>query len=297
MALKVDYMVRETGINLIRNISLTIASILTVAVSLSMVGGSLLLRDAVDNATRRWEGGIEFIVFLNPDATQDQRGSVQRLLDEAPQVDNWIFFDTEDSFEEFQELFEGTPQVVESVRPEDIPTSFRVVPTDKSPEVVQGLTDVFANQPGVREVVAPFEAIRTIRDVSNIVGIGLLALAVVLLAAASLLILNSIRMAMFARRREIEVMKLVGASNWFVRIPFMLEGIVQGIVGSTVAIAVNFGIQSLFDGIASDQRFKLFAGFVVSNSEVTFASIFVLGTGVLIGALGSGFAVSRFLDV
>lgn len=297
MALKVDYMVRETATNLVRNFSLTIASILTVAVSLSLVGGSVLLRYSVDNATQQWQGGIEFIVFMQPEASQDQTDAVERRLTESNQVESFVYFDQEDTFEEFQDLFQNTPQIVESVTPEVLPPSFRVVPVDKSAETIESLRSVFVAQPGVREVVAAFDSIRTIRNLSNLVGVGLLVVAGFLLLAATLLILNSIRMAMFARRREIEVMKLVGASNWFIRIPFMLEGVIQGVIGSGFAIGVVFAVQRIFDNIAADQRFSLFAGMVVDSQQVTSTSVFVMATGVLIGALGSAFAVSRFLDV
>ncbi len=297
MALKVDYMVRETATNLVRNISLTIASILTVAVSLSLVGGSVLLRYSVDNATQQWQGGIEFIVFMQPDASQAQTDAVERQLEDSTQVERFVYFDQDETFEEFQELFANTPQIVESVTPDILPPSFRVVPVDKSAETIESLRSVFVTQPGVREVVAAFDSIRTIRNLSNLIGVGLLVVAGFLLLAATLLILNSIRMAMFARRREIEVMKLVGASNWFIRIPFMLEGVVQGLIGSGFAIGVVFGVQRIFDNIAADQRFSLFAGLVVDNQQVTSTSVFVVATGVLIGAVGSGFAVSRFLDV
>ena len=297
MALKLDYMVRETGTNLFRNFSLTIASILTVAVSLSLVGGAFLLRSAVDNATQQWEGGIEFIVFMQPDAPQDQTDAVERQLEDSTQVERWEYFDQDKTFNEFQDLFQNTPQIVESVTPDILPPSFRVVPVDKSAETIEGLREVFSSQPGVREVVAAFDSIRTIRNLSNLIGVGLFVVATFLLVAAALLILNSIRMAMFARRREIEVMKLVGASNWFIRVPFMLEGVVQGLIGSGFAIGVVFAVQRVFDNIASDQRFSLFAGLLVDNQQVTFTALLVMVAGVLIGALGSAFAVSRFLDV
>ncbi|MGK2929198.1 MAG: cell division protein FtsX [Acidimicrobiales bacterium] len=297
MALKLDYMVRETSTNLFRNFSLTVASILTVAVSLSLVGGAFLLRSAVDNATQQWEGGIEFIVFMQPEAPQDQTDAVQRQLEDSTQVERWDYFDQDETFEEFRDLFQNTPQIVDSVTPEILPPSFRVVPVDKSAETIEGLRTVFESQPGVREVVAAFDSIRTIRNLSNLIGVGLFVVATFLLVAAALLILNSIRMAMFARRREIEVMKLVGASNWFIRVPFMLEGVVQGLIGSGFAIGVVFAVQRVFDNIASDQRFSLFAGLLVDSQQVTFTAILVVVAGVLIGALGSAFAVSRFLDV
>lgn len=297
MALKLDYMVRETGTNLVRNFSLTVASVLTVAVSLSLVGGALLLRDAVSNATQQWEGGIEFIVFMQPDASPEQTDAVERQLEDSTQVEGWVYFDQEQTFEEFKDLFQGTPQIVESVTPDVLPPSFRVVPVDKRAETIEGLRSVYNAQPGVREVVAAFDSIKVIQNLSSLIGTGLFAVASLLLLAAGLLILNSIRMAMFARRREIEVMKLVGASNWFIRVPFMLEGVIQGVLGSTVAVGVVFGVQRLFDGVASDRRFSLFRGLLVDSQQVMTTSLFVVVTGVLIGAIGSAFAVSRFLDV
>ena len=157
MALKLDYMVRETGTNLVRNFSLTFASILTVAVSLSLVGASLLVRDAVDNATARWEGGIEFIVFIQPEAAEEQVSAVERALEESPQVEDYSFVDQDETFEEFKDLFADSPQIIDTVEPEILPPSFRVVPTDKSPATIENLTTVFESQPGVREVVAATE--------------------------------------------------------------------------------------------------------------------------------------------
>lgn len=297
MAFKIDYLARETGNNLRRNLSLTVASVLTIAVSLSLVGASLLFRSAVSNATQQWENGIEFIVYLQPDATEDQRDAVERQLVDSPQVEDFIYFDQDRSFEEFKELFKNTPQLVDAVTPDILPPSYRVVPVDKSPETVETLTSQFNGQPGVRETVAAFESIRTIRDISRIFGNVLLAVAVALLLAAALLILNSIRMAIFARRREIEIMKLVGASNWFIRIPFMLEGVIQGVAGSIVSIGVIVGLRRAIEGIAADPRFTLISGLTVDSSQLTGTATLVVVTGVVIGALGSAFAVSRFLDV
>lgn len=297
MALKLDYVVRETGTNLVRNLSLTVASILTVAVSLSLVSGSLLLRSAVGNVTERWEGGIEFIVFMQADASADQTDAVEASLENSPQVARFEYVDQEATFEEFQRLFQRTPQITESVTPDILPPSFRVEPVDKSAETVDGLRVQYEAEPGVREVVAAFEAIKTIRDLSNLTGLVLILTAATLLVAAGLLIVNSIRMAMFARRREIEVMKLVGASNWFIRVPFMLEGVIQGVLGSAFAVGSGFAMQYGFDRISSNQRLSLLAGLSVDNTQLLTTSAFVVITGVLLGALGSAFAVTRFLDV
>lgn len=297
MALKLDYMVRETGTNLVRNFSLTIASVLTVAVSLSLVGAALLVRGAVDNATARWEGGIEFIVFLQPEASGDQTDAVERALEESPQVEGFTYVDQAETFEEFKDLFADSPQIVDTVTPEILPPSFRVVPRDKQPATIEGLRTVFEAQPGVREVVAATDTIRTIQNLSRLFQSIAFGVATALVIAAGLLVLNSIRMAMFARRREIEVMKLVGASNWFIRVPFMLEGVVQGLLGSLIALGAAVGVRIGLEQIAEDRRFTLFAGFIVDSGQFRLTGTIILVLGVMIGALGSAFAVSRFLDV
>lgn len=297
MALKVDYLVRETAVSLVRNLSLTIASVLTVAVSLSMVGAAILVQGAVDNATERWQDGIEFIVFLQPGVPEGQLDAVERALEESPQVEDFHYLDQEAAFAEFKELFADTPQIVENTEPSAVPTSFRVVPLNKEPETIQTLTNAFEAQPGVYEVAAATDAIRTIQDMSNLFRVVALSVAGALVIAAALLVLNSIRMAMFARRREIEVMKLVGASNSFVRIPFMLEGVVQGLLGSVAAVGAAFVVRWGLGELAADQRFRLLAGFTVSEGQFRMTTLMILALGMCIGALGSAFAVSRFLDV
>jgi len=143
------------------------------------------------------------------------------------------------------------------------------------------------------------EEVDALVSVTNFLQIMLWAVAIVLLCAASLLILNTIRMAIFARRREVGVMKLVGATNWFIRIPFMLEGLLQGLVGAAVAFgAVWIGrglIQSRVSNANND--ILLFKQFFVTTSDVVGTGIFLVLVGVIVGTVGSLLAVSRFLDV
>ena len=297
MALKLDYVLRETGTNLVRNFSLTIASVLTVFVSLSLVAASLLIQDAVSNATARWEGGIEFIVFLQPEVSEDQTSAVERALEESPQVEGFTYVDQDETFEEFKDLFADSPQIVETVTPDILPPSFRVVPADKQPETIEGLRTVFEAQPGVREVVAATDTIRTIQNMSRLFQFISILVAGVLVVCAALLVLNSIRMAMYARRREIEVMKLVGASNWFIRVPFMLEGVVQGLLGAIAAVGAATAVRWGVEEIATSRRFTVLSGFVVESGEFRVTVMILLVAGAAIGALGSAFAVSRYLDV
>ncbi len=298
MAIKLDYVARETATNLFRNVTLTLASVLTVVVSLTLFGSALLLRQGVENANDRFKGGIEFIVYLQPAITQDQRDSIERDLSENPDVREATFVDQDETYEEFKRLFQNSPQLIETVTPEILPPSFRVAPTIQDPEVVKALGDQFATKPGVYEVVFAFEVVQRIQETFNKIGVRFLAAAVLLLVAALMLILNTIRVAMFARRREIEVMKLVGATNWFIRVPFIVEGIIQTLLGAAIAVGfMTFLVRPFIDELSRDRVLPIFQGFVITDSNLVFTNFFVVGVAVLIGAIGSAVAVSRFLDV
>jgi cell division transport system permease protein len=298
MALKVDYVLKETGRNIIRNPWLTIATVLCVTVSIALVGASLLTRQGVQNATLQWRGGVEFIVYMNPDATQEQIDAVQRALDESPQVDSFDFLDKNEAYEEFRQLFErDSPELIDSVTPDVLPTSFKVKPVDSGADVVRGLQQQFGERPGVREVVAATEAIRAIERISNLLSLVMVGVAVVLTIAALVLIGNTIQTAIFSRRREIEVMKLVGATNWFIRVPFMLEGVVQGILGSLVGIGGVYLLNWGFGRIAGDPQLALLGNFTVASGDVFATAALLLIGGVLIGAIASAVAVTFYVNV
>lgn len=298
MAIKLDYVARETAANLFRNVTLTLASVLTVVVSLTLFGSALLLRQGVENANDRFKGGIEFIVYLQPQITEDQKGAVQRDLDANPDVKDYTFVNQDQTFEEFKRLFQNSPQLVETVTPEILPPSYRVAPNNQDPEVVKALGDQFQGKPGVYEVVFAFEVVQRIQETFNKIGVRFLAAAVLLLVAALMLILNTIRVAMFARRREIEVMKLVGATNWFIRIPFIVEGIIQTLLGAAVAVGfMTFLIRPFIDELSRDRVLPIFQGFIITDTNLIYTNVFVVLIAALIGAIGSAVAVSRFLDV
>lgn len=298
MPIKVDYVVRETTSNLGRNISITLASVLTVFVSLFLVGMSLMLRTGIENATQRWQGGIEFVVYLRTDATQEQIDSVARDLDESPEVSDYTYFDQNQSYEEFKRLFADSPEMVDSVRPEDLPPSYRVKPVNKDADSVESLANTFRDRAGVKDVILASKTIQLIQNLSSALTLGIFVVATLLLGAAGLLILNTIRMAMFARRREIEVMKLVGATNWFIRVPFMLEGLVQGMLGALTAIIGLVIIKPFFEGwLPKPEEIPLVSGFTVGTGSLIGIYLLLAVVGALVGTIGAGVAVTRFLDV
>jgi cell division transport system permease protein len=300
VALKLDYVVRETTTNLRRNVTLTFAAIVTVGVSLALFGSALLLQHGVDNVSARWENGIELIVFLKRDISPDQRTALETVFNENDEVDNFDYMNLEQSNAEARRLFDRNEAMLTQIEenPELVPASYRIKPVRKDTAVIRSLQQQFASQPGVLKTTSSQEAVKTVSDVTQFSRTAILAVAVGLLVAALMLILNAIRMAMFARRREIEVMKLVGATNWFIRVPFMLEGIIQGLIGSALALVGVWTLDRFMERVATNEEYRLILqGFVASNSELTQTMVLVIVLGVVIGAAGSGWALSRFLKV
>ena len=279
MAINGNYVFRETAANLTRNITLTVASVLTVFISLSIVGATVLVRQGAQNLTRQFENGVEFIVYVEPDASKSQLAEVRTSLEENPGIAESTYIDRDKTYADFKKLFKGQDTMLENVRASDLPTSYR-------------------EQPNVFEVRAATDVIKQMKGMTDFVNKLLFFSAAFLLAASTLLILNTIRTAMFARRREIEVMKLVGATNWFIRIPFMLEGLVQGLVGGLLAIGAVFLARGWIDDLLQKgEGLELLQSFTINPSDVALACLWVGATAIILSVGSSLIATRRFLDV
>ncbi|MGI8939577.1 MAG: cell division protein FtsX [Iamia sp.] len=298
MALNANYIARETAQNLGRNPTLTLASVITVSIALTLAGVALLVREGTNNLAGKFRGDVELIVFLDPEITEAQRDAIDTSLDQNPEVRTFSYVDETAAFEEAQELFKDQPTMLRLLREGDVPTSFRVEPTNPDFQSVVALRGIYEREAGVQQVESATEAIRAIQELTEKLNFGVLFASAVSAGVSVLLIYNTIRTAMFARRREIEVMKLVGATNWFIRVPFILEGMIQAILGGALAVGLLLGLNVfLFGALADNQYFELFQNFDFTIATVVGTSIPLVLVGVVIGAVGSGFAVGRFLDV
>jgi cell division transport system permease protein len=288
---RIAYFARETLVSLRRNVLMTVAGIATVAVSLALFGGILLLSSWVDHGTARIKGGVTLEVFMNVKATQDQINAVGAKLSADPNVKHVEHFDHQRAFEEFQKIFRRNPDITRDITAADLPESFRVAP--KRAELTDTVKAEFQTQPGVKEVTTPGEALKGLIDVTNTVRLIFIVISLVLLGSSLFLIVNTIRLATFARRREIEVMKLVGASNWFVRVPFIAEGMVQGVVGAGIAVLSVLALKRFgFDQAFSDPN-SFFGDFFVTTGDATRIAFIVLLIGVVIGMIGAVVGLRR----
>ncbi len=305
MAVSIEYVAKETATNLWRNRFMALAAILTVAVSLSLVGTALLLRQAVNRQVDVLSGNVSLQIFMDPSASTAQTEAVRQQISQMrAQITSCTYLDHQASYNQAKKLFANQQTIIESLTPATTPPVFdcQLVhpndaesvastfhPTQTSPGV--------AALPGVYEATFPEQSIKALERVTNVVQLTLLVVAIVLLISSLVLILNAIRMAIFARRDEVGVMKLVGATNWFIRVPFMLEGLVQGFAGALVAVAVVLGANIGVHALVTHYDVVAFSSLSLPPHELVTTEVLVVVVGIVVGALGSVAAVRRFLDV
>jgi cell division transport system permease protein len=295
MPVSVDYVARETASNLWRNRLMTIAAVLTVAVSLTLVGAALLLRQGAANASGQWERGTQVTVWMEPDATPQAIHAVSTQLAQLNYVRQpCVFWDKARNFTEARKIL--PTDVLQATTVAQMPTSYWCTPVTLSD--ANQVISAFKGTPGVLATTAPLQQIHTEEKVINVSKWVLLGIAVILIVSAAVLILNSIRMAIFARRREVSVMKLVGATNWFIRVPYMSEGLIQGLFGSAISAGLVYVLYLFINHAGGgNSSSNVFSAMHMTGWEVFSTDIVVIFVGVLIGSLGSAIAIRRFLDV
>jgi cell division transport system permease protein len=295
MAVSVDYVVRETASNLWRNRLMTVAAVLTVTVSLSLVGAALLLRQGSANATGTLERGTQVTVWMEPNANAQEIHAVDTELSQLNYVvQPCVYWNKARNFAEARQLL--PTDVFQATTVSEMPTSYWCVPV-ALPDAAQ-VVRTFSGTAGVLSVTEPQQAIHNEETVINVVKWAFLGVAVVLIVSAAVLILNTIRMAIFARRREVSVMKLVGATNSFIRIPFMTEGLLQGLVGSLLAAGVVYLLDLSINHWGSGRTSSnIFTAMHMTSTEVLLTNVVVVVVGMAIGSIGSAIAIRRFLDV
>jgi cell division transport system permease protein len=292
---RLNYFLSETAVNLKRNLLMTIAAISTVAISLLLLGGAQILQLVVANVTSTWEGKVEVSVFLRNDATEGELDALRSDLAEMPEIQSFTYVSKDQAFEEFKKMWADKPELYKVLPEDSLPASFRIalINASNAEEVAARIE----GSPGIESVNFGGDIIRRLLQVNTLLRAVTLGMSAVLMIAAAALIANTIRLAIFARREEISIMKLVGATNWFIRIPFMFEGVFAALTGALVSSIVVLGANELFFSKMGD--FLAFLGPVFSFSawEITKVLLILVGGGVGVGLFGSALALRRFLEV
>ncbi|MFZ4584911.1 MAG: cell division protein FtsX [Acidimicrobiia bacterium] len=293
---RVGYFSRETVVSLSRNFMMSVACVITIAISLALVGGALVYTNWVDNGTARWQGNVAFDVFMNVDATESQIADVRQALENDSDVKKASFLDKQAAYNEFKSLFSKEPALVENVDAASLPTSFKV--TLVNAKTIDTVTKRYATRPGVWSIASPSQAVKDEITRAERTRLVLLSLSALLLVSSVILVIFTVRLATLARRREIEVMKLVGASNWFVRIPFMAEGGVQGLLGALFAALLTVVVAKLIPAFAQPPKGPGgVSTYFIDPSYVAWTVGGLFLSGITIGVVAAFIGLYRYLDV
>ncbi|MFJ1539089.1 permease-like cell division protein FtsX [Micromonospora chalcea] len=244
--MRMKYVLSEVLVGLWRNVTMTIAMIITMAVSLFMLGGSGLLYQKVGDMKDLYYENVEVSIFLKTDATKEQVDALGQQLDQDPLVKDSTYVDKDQAYERFQQMYADAPDLVSAVKPDQLPESYRVKLND--PEQYKAIYDKYKTAEGIDTIVDQSKLLDKVFGVLSGFQNGALAIAVVMAVAALLLVANTIQVAAYSKRREVAVMKLVGASNWFIQAPFVLEAVVAGLFGSILGLLALIAVKVLAAG-------------------------------------------------
>ncbi|MDO7787938.1 permease-like cell division protein FtsX [Desulforamulus aquiferis] len=288
------YFFRETFTSLVRNSWLSISSIGIVTVSLIILGCSLLLVVNADKLAQSVESSVEITAFLDENVGKVDRDEIEAKVKKLPDIEIVQFVSKEEALEDMKDNLGDRADILETLEKSNpLPDAFRIKTTRA--EVVPQIAKQLEEMKGIEQVRYGQGVVEKLLSVTEWIRIASAASLLLLTLAAVFLIATTIRMSVFARRREIGIMKILGATNWFVRFPFMLEGIVLGLTGGLLAVlVVDIGYISLVKKL---QLSLPFIQPVVEPRMVLGILGVMVGLGVLIGAMGSWFSLRKFLKV
>src|ERR671915_1668941 len=273
------------------NISTTVAATMTVLIGMFLLGLFIALGSWVLSWTNRVEEGVVVKIFFTQEATPQQINAVRTQLagmNDVVPANGWKFVSADEAL---QIMKERSPELTKGLSSNPFPPSYEVRPTraEDADDVVNQLTPLPA---GVSKINDGGETTDRVVQVAKIIGVIFLLGSVILLIASTMLIANTIRLSIFSRRREIEVMKLVGASNWFVRGPFMLEGLICGLIGAAVAVVLLILAKELALPVI-EGRSSTFSEDGVSALPFSVTALILVGVSLAVGAAGSGITLRR----
>lgn len=292
--------VRDTMKSIERNNLMSAASVLSVIAALIILGIFLILTINVQEVTKDVESKLELKIFLQSDFTDTQKETIQQALEKSDLIENVSFESAEEALEKFTVSLEDYAPLLSGYNSENnpMPASFVVRVTDPNDmEEVQTLAMSFKNQ-GVEYVRYGQEYVEALVNFNKFTNTLSIVVLVVLSMISIFIIYNTIKLTVFARRREIGIMKYVGATNAYIRAPFILEGTVLGLMGAIVAFLIIRITYYYILGLVGGNLFLPVDATLASPDAVMGQLIFFfLIYGGFIGAVGSVFAIRKFLDV
>jgi len=232
--MRLKYVLSEVMVGLWRNVTMTIAMIITMTVSLTLLGASVLLYLQVNHMKDVYYQQVEVTVFLKTTGvTQPQKDALSAAIGSDPLVQSVTFETKQQAYDRFKQIYASAPDLVNQTQADSLPESFRV--KLKDPNTFDQFQAKYATMDGVDTIIDQKQLVEKVFSVLGSLQTLALIIAIVQGVAALMLVINTIQVAAYSKRREVAVMKLVGASNWFIQAPFVLEAVAAGLLGAVLA--------------------------------------------------------------
>ena len=303
--MRAQFVLQEIWIGLRRNLTMTVALIVVVAISLSLLGTGLLFIKQVDSTRTYWQGKVEISIYLctaqsvsvqckqNGPSTAAQRTQLDQTLTALPEVKDVSYETQAQAYQRFKQEFSNSPSFVSTVQQGDIPDSFQV--KLKNPQTdYSSVANAVTSKAGVDSVIDDRSILDKFYKLLDGARNAVVIIALVLLIAATLLVANTIRLSAFNRRRETGIMRLVGASNFYIQLPFLLEGVIAGLIGWAIAAGLLIAVKSLWlDNL--QQYFTFNVG--LSAGDLIEVVILAMCVGVVLCGATSFLTLRRYLRI
>jgi cell division transport system permease protein len=289
-----EYFIKEVYTSFKRNIWMTLASIFTVVLSLFILGFFSIVILNLNKMANTLESQVQISVYLKDDLSQEEIDETKETLSKIEGLQDIKFTTREEAMKNFKERLGDQQFLLDALDDTNpLPDSFSLTVT--SPQQVKTIADTAAALDSVESASYSQDIINHLFNLTHLIRLIGIALIILLTGAAIFIISNTIRLTVFARRKEIAIMKYVGATDWFIRWPFLLEGICLGFIGGGLAtiflyIVYNQVTQEIYEAMA-------FFPLIPQHPFIDYISLAILVAGIIIGALGSTISLKRFLKV
>ena len=288
---KLSYVLKNTLLNIKRAPLLVFATIIAVLVSSFLVFTTLSARSIVQNNTLRWQSGIHVVVFLDDRVTTTAHKQLQASLESYQEVRTVDYFSKPEAKDEFQSLFKDQPELLAEVDFEILPSSLRINLNDPSDYTL--IIERLEGNPAVKEIRSSGEAIERLLSLTDTLVISASAFAMLIGFAAFILIINTLRLAAYSKRKEIKIMRLLGASSTYIRLPFILEAVVESLIGTSIAVGFGWAvIEYSKNSIVAESIFDI----TIADDYLIFLTLSLLLFSLVFGLFASFVGIRKALN-
>ena len=288
---KFSYVLKNTLLNMRRTPLLVFATIIAVLVSSFLVFTTLSARSIVENNTIRWQNGVHVVVFLDDRVTTTAHKQLETSLEDYPEVRTVDYFSKPEAEEEFKILFKDQPELLAEVDYEILPASLRINLND--PSNYKLIIERLDGNPAVKDIRTSGEAIERLLSLTDTLVISASAFALLIGFAAFILIINTLRLAAYSKKKEIKIMRLIGASSTYIRLPFIFEAVIESLIGTSIAVGFGWAlIEYSKNSVVADSIFDI----TISDDYLIFLTLSLLMFSLVFGLFASFVGIRKALN-